>query len=133
MKKISSIILLVSFFVSSPASAGVGYTDGNKILSACNELSELLNYRFELDSFEAGRCWGYIAASTDIFKVMKYGSSRIVCIPEEKEVSDYVRIVLDYLNEHPKDLEHPAFQLITKAFAEIFPCPQTQLQLQSPQ
>lgn len=132
MKKISSIILLVSLFVSSPASAGVGYTDGNKILSACNEISGLLNYRFEIDSFEAGRCWGYIAASTDIFNVMTYGSSRIVCIPEEKEVSDYVRIVLDYLNEHPKDLEQPAFQLITKAFAEIFPCPQTQLQLQSP-
>ena len=133
MKKIPTIILLISIFVSSTAFAGVGYTDGNKILSACSELSKLLHYNFELDSFEAGRCWGYITASTDTFKVMKYGSSRIVCIPEEKGVSDYVRIVLDYLNEHPEDLEHPAFQLITKAFAEIFPCPQTQLQPQSPE
>jgi len=133
MKKISTIILLISIFVSSPASAGVGYTDGNIILSACSELSKLLKYQFELDSFEAGRCWGYISASTDIYKVIKYGSSRIVCIPGEIEVSDYVRIVIKYLNEHPKDLNRPAFELITKAFAEIFPCPQTQLQPQSPE
>jgi hypothetical protein len=105
----------------------------NKILSACSELSKLLKNQFELDSFEAGRCWGYISASTDIYKVIKYGSSRIVCIPEEQEVSDYVRIVIKYLNEHPKDLDRPAFELITKAFAEIFPCPQTQLQPQSPE
>ena len=133
MKKISTIILLISIFVSSPASAGVGYTDGNKILSACSELSKLLEYQFELDSFEAGRCWGYISASTDIYKVIKYGSSRIVCISEEQEVSDYVRIVIKYLNKHPKDLDRPAFELITKAFAEIFPCPQNQLQPQSPE
>ena len=131
MKKIPTILLLISIFISSPAYAGVGYTDGNKILSACSELNKLLHYNFELDSFEAGRCWGYISASTDIYKVIKYGSSRIVCISEEQEVSDYVRIVIKYLNEHPKDLDRPAFELITKAFAEIFPCPQTQLQPQS--
>ena len=129
MKIISAFILLISISVS-PASAGVGYTDGNKILSACKELSELLHNHFELDSFEAGRCWGYISASTDIYQIIKYGSSRIVCIPEDKEVSDYVRIVTEYLNEHPNDLDRSAFELITKAFAEVYPCPQTQLQPQ---
>jgi hypothetical protein len=133
MKIISILVLLFAVLISSSASAGVGYTDGNKILSACNELNELLHYHFELDSFEAGRCWGYIAASTDLYQVIKYGSSRIICIPEDKEVSDYVKIVIDYLNEHPKDLDRPAFELITKAFAEIFPCPQTQLPPQSPE
>lgn len=132
VKKISTLILLMSILLSSPASAGIKYTDGNKILSACNELRELLSYRFELDSFEAGRCWGYISASIDIYQIVKYGSSRIVCIPEDKEPSDLVKIIIDYLKEHPKDLDHPAFELITKALAEFFPCPQTQLEPQSP-
>jgi hypothetical protein len=133
MKIISTLVFLISLFVFSPSYAGVGYTDGNKILSACSELSKLLQYHFELDSFEAGRCWGYISASTDIHQVMRYGSSPIVCIPEDKEVSDYVTIVIEYLNEHPQELDHRAFELITKAFAEVFPCPQTRLQPQSPE
>lgn len=123
MKKISIPVLLVLILVSSSASAGNSYTDGHKILSSCNDLSRLLDYQFDLDSFEAGRCWGYISASTDIYKAVNYGSSRIICIPGDKNVSNYVRTVIDYLNAHPNDLDRPAFELITKAFAETFPCP----------
>ena len=75
---------------------------------------------------------GDISASTDIYKVMKYGSSGIVCLPEGLEVSQLVRVIIEYLNEHPKDLNRPAFMLITNALAETFPCPQTQLLPQSP-
>jgi hypothetical protein len=130
MKKISLLVFLMSFFLSSPASADDSYTDGNKILSACNELSKVLDSQLELDSFEAGRCWGYISASTDVYKVVKYGSSRIVCIPEETEISVLVRIVVEYLNDNPKDLNLPAFALITNALSKKFPCPQTQLEPQ---
>lgn len=127
MKIISALLISIIILASSPVSAEIGYTDGNKILSSCNELIKILDSQFELDSFEAGRCWGYISASTDIYQVVKYGSSRIVCLPEGLEVSQLVRIVVEYLNEHPKDLDHPAFVIITEALSNAFPCPQTQL------
>jgi hypothetical protein len=132
MKKILIIFLFALILIPSSSVAELGFTDGNKILSSCNELIKIIDSQLELDSFEAGRCWGYISASTDIYKVMKYGSSGIVCLPEGLEVSQLVRVIIEYLNEHPKDLNRPAFMLITNALAETFPCPQTQLLPQSP-
>jgi len=122
MKKISSFVLLMSLFISSPAFSAEHYTDGNRILSACNELFKIFNSELELDSFDAGKCWGYISASTDIFQIVQYESSRIACIPEDTEVSKLVRILIEYLNDHPKDLDRPAFVLISNAFSKEFPC-----------
>ena len=132
MTKIISFLLL-AVLISSSASEGIEFTDENKILTSCTELSRLLHFQLELDSFEAGKCWGYISANIDVFNPVKYGSSRIVCIPEDKEPSDLVKILIEYLKEHPNDLNDPANQLIIKAFSEIYPCPQTEFQSQSPE
>lgn len=127
MTKISTLVLLLSIIVSSPASADKTYTDGNELLCACTELIKVLDSQIELDSFKAGKCWGYISASTHIYQVMNHGPSRVVCLPEGVEVSHILNIVIEYLKEHPKELDHPAFFLISTALSQRFPCPRTQL------
>ena len=54
MKKILIIFLFALILIPSSAVAELGFTDGNKILSSCNELIKIIDSQLELDSFEAG-------------------------------------------------------------------------------
>jgi len=124
MIKMGALVLLVSLIPASHASAGVGFADGKKILASCNELMKLLDHQIELDSFEAGRCWGYISASNSLYKAVHEGYSRTVCIPEETEVSGLTKIFVWYLKENPEKLSYNASILLHEAFQKAFPCSQ---------
>jgi hypothetical protein len=124
MIKLGALILLVSLIPAFPASAGVGFADGKKILASCNELMKLLDHQIELDSFEAGRCWGYISASDSLYETVHDGYSRTVCIPEEAEVSGLTKIFVRYLKENPEKLSYNASILLHEAFQKAFPCAQ---------
>jgi len=45
------------------------------------------------------------------------------CLPEISASSDqFIRVVVQYLENHPADLHHTAAALVQRAFMEAFPC-----------
>ena len=45
-----------------------------------------------------------------------------ICPPEEATPRQFIRVVVEYLHEHPEELREPDGVLIMKAMSDAFPC-----------
>ena len=53
------------------------------------------------------------------------GGPRLFCVPEQITLAQMVRVVVRYLNRHQEDLHESGIVLATRAFTQVFPCPES--------
>lgn len=96
---------------SSPASADVaGYKSGNDLLGWCEN--------------ESIACLTYIAGVSDTHSVISGVSpaAKGFCSPEKVELGQLRRIVMKWLQGHPKNVHEQAAGLVLGALTDAFPC-----------
>lgn len=123
--------LVVAIFVAACAFLGTGHAqdhgpnDGNRLLTGCGELVQMLDSgtRLDLDvPVGAGFCLGYLGAVQDILNVKNWPASESACLPEGTSTIQLGRIVVKWLRAHPEKLHENAFLLSLNILHETFPC-----------
>jgi len=118
--------LLGTLLVSGQANA-VDYADGNSLLHACAATIRDLNGEAAPgnDSYFDGTCIGIVRGVRD---TIDYVSSSLVpgtphqCIPESINNGQLVRVVFQWLNANPKELDSPGTLLVLMALTSAYPC-----------
>ena len=123
MKKCTILLFFVSLLVSSPVMAE-GFINGRELLDYCLQAQD----KARTANHDAGRCFGFISGVTDLYDILI--SEAIVkptyCPPHNVSLIQTVNVVVEYLQKHPEDLQYSASSLVMGAYAEAFPCAQTQ-------
>jgi hypothetical protein len=90
------------------------YVSGNDLLTWCKEIEEDGN---------TDACLSYVAGVSDTlaWQAIVYRES-IICRRRDVTQGQLGRIVLEFLREHPDDLEYAASSLVRFALTEAFPC-----------
>lgn len=68
-------------------------------------------------------CLGYVDAVTEALTGAPVAGKR-ACIPRGVDENQTVDISTSYIKAHPESRHLAAYALISRAFAEAFPCPQ---------
>ena len=86
--------------------------DGNALLHFC---AMALEPNAAGDK-RAGVCIGIVAAVSDL--------ADDTCLPRDRSTGPMVFVVMNYLSEHPEELDERDTTLILKALQDAFPCQQ---------
>lgn len=76
-------------------------------------------------SFGATIAGRYQLDPDEVFKLFQtQESARLlgICSPPSMGAPDYVRVVLDYLEKHPGDLQRPIAEVFYDGLADTYPC-----------
>jgi hypothetical protein len=113
------------------SSAAIAQSTGNDLLSDCEQL--LKDVQLEGDhihigtKYESYRCWGYMNAIQQVEGVRESaGAKKSVlntCVPDNVKLTQLIRVVVSYGEQHPETLHLPAFFLTVSAMQKAFPCP----------
>ena len=109
--RIITLLASALLLFSSPASADVaGYKSGNDLLGWCEN--------------ESIACLTYIAGVSDTHSVISGVSpaAKGFCSPEHVELGQLRRIVMKWLQGHPKNVHEQAAGLVLGALTDAFPC-----------
>jgi hypothetical protein len=106
-----------------------------------NRNSYLNNTGFHtyVEAFDAGECIGYVNGLNNMMQMRaiadtkiknfddpefhkKYSKYALYCMPDNVKNIQTVRIIVNYLNNHPKKLNESPFLIVTLAFKQAFPC-----------
>lgn len=111
---------------STPAHA----VDGSNLLTSCE--SFLQNYQeYGGDQIligpdvDSGFCWGSMMMLQGLGNVKFIGEDHpalYVCAPDEVRTTQYVRIVVNYLQDHPERLHEKGANLALSALIDAYPC-----------
>lgn len=137
------ILTYLLFLCCVTAHAAVKGMNGESLLSYCEASLSLLEKQAKTVNVESasksGVCLGYITAFEDITNL---NASKPVelptevspdsaasapkplpyCMPDEVSLTQEVRVVVKYLQDHPQQLQQPASELLSTLFAQAFPC-----------
>ena len=120
------MLLSVALVLASwPISAAVQITlfTGDTLLGRCEEL---LGNQEQLANRADGRyCLGLVKGVSwtfESFRVRGEHPDLTVCIPPMAPTLQHVRVVVEYLNEHPSDLHLSDVALVEWALREAYPC-----------
>ncbi len=95
---------------------------GDRIFPACEQdLADYANNRNATgNTFFQGLCVGMVATTflyaesrPDLFKV---------CVPKEAEVSQAIRVVVQYVDRHPEQLHEDSRRIVLIAMQQAWPC-----------
>ena len=67
-------------------------------------------------------CRGYVIGVVDGLIVAGAQAETLYCIPNNADSDQLVRIVKEYLDDKPANLNNPAATLVTQAMIDAFPC-----------
>jgi len=123
MKKITLLLFFASLLLASPVMAE-GFINGNELLDHCIQAQD----KARTANHDAGRCFGFISGVTDLYDILI--SEAIVkptyCPQPNVSLIQMINVVVEYLQKHPEDLHYSASSLVMGAYAEAFPCAQSQ-------
>jgi Rap1a immunity proteins len=102
--------------------------DGNFLLRECKE-TLTATYQECSAAVSGMHCLGFIDGLVDmnnIYKatVLKSPSRGLICLPKDKHLTtgQLARVVVEYLERNPGQLQQPAPTLATVALGKAFPC-----------
>jgi hypothetical protein len=106
------------------------YAEGNghDLLRQCTQAVNAIGSDAQPDTvnyMDAGQCMGLIDgfAGAAAFYESKSGSPRAICFPPDgMTIGQSVRMVRQYLEDHPEQLHESATVLIFGAFLANYPC-----------
>ena len=109
-------LLVVLFLVAiQPTDVGgqdLAARDGNALLRLC---AVALEPNAAGDG-RAGVCIGMVAAVSDL--------ADDTCFPRDRSTGPMIFVVMNYLSEHPEELDERDTTLILRALQDAFPCQQ---------
>jgi len=124
----ASWFFIMGLFLFMPSLA-IGGVDGKALLQKCEPIAKLFDDPASLSSKEASGgvyCLGYIDSFMETFSFQvqaKIVPSVPYCMPEEEiPKKEIARVVVDYLNNHPENLDKPAGYYLFMALREAYPC-----------
>jgi len=129
MKKLVLFLVVASLFMASPVLA----YDGRTLKHYCEVaiLSEKAAFSSAHLLEDFNRC---VSSVNTVFNTIS-NLERFVnlkqpnafsCVPDKIELIEKVKLVYTYIEEHPDKINRDSIILIMEAFAEAFPCPETQ-------
>jgi len=127
MKKKSLCLVVV---ILCGMTSGVA-ADGNDLLKSCKAAEYFLNegkFRKDGDQIAVGFCMGIVEGVGSTMALLVSGEDALdhtysVCFPEYGiNTPQAVRVVVNYLVNHPKDLHHMDVMLVMAAFLDAYPC-----------
>lgn len=133
MKVQHLVLLAVLLFCADPVFAG---PDGSQVLRACQQTMQHLDDQSgepnSLASLDSGWCLGWITAVVEMNNLQEGMADKDhpiranmfhFCAPGSGLTAiQAVRIVVKYLKDHPKDLDHNGIGLTNLALMSAFPC-----------
>ncbi len=117
----AALLLLSSSTAQSEAT-------GNRLLRACSETIKYLEAR-EYNDLDFGYCVGYLTGLQGMewfTRVVLEQQDKLFCIPAGVGAEQRVRVVVQYLEEHPERLHLPAAGEVAIALNKAFPCADNQ-------
>jgi hypothetical protein len=123
--RIQKWFLLMVLLVLTMGTASAKLT-GRNLLRSCHSAISVLNNNnkptHHQDAYRqlasAGACEGYVVGIAESIP------SNLFCPPSDNDYQQFIRVVYNYLNEHPKELSLPASALTFKVLTDTFPCEQ---------
>ena len=123
-------ILLCLVVVIPCGMSSIALADGNKLLEYCKAAEYYLNegqFNKDGDQIKVGFCMGIVegvGSTMDILsKDEALNNMYRVCFPEYGISNrQAVRVVVNYLSNHPKDMHHSDVMLVMVAFLDAYPC-----------
>lgn len=113
-------IVVASGLWATPAVGQVG-NSGNELLGYCAE-----SLKPEGDptwnQLGSGLCIGYVGAITDVSTFSDNPLYRRVCPPAAVTTGQLVRVVYNWLEDHPERLHEASIFLVIEATRDAFPC-----------
>ena len=69
-------------------------------------------------------CWHYFSALQNMSVLVDQNGRSLlgICAPEKTTLLDYVRIVVEYAQQHPQAMQGNAAALAVMALSKAFPC-----------
>lgn len=123
MKTILQLLLLLNLLAFS----FVSKADGNSLLTECAAAERFIetNHMPE-DSFahfQIAHCLGVVSGVGTTLFVLAHGNLIKSCMPKDgMPNSQLVRIVNQYLRQHPEELHQEDVPLIMMALSKAYPC-----------
>ena len=110
----ASVVALSS--APAPAHATDGFASGSDLKGWCDNM--------EMDDIHWGLCVGSITAAHDV--VMTYQNAGVggqaVCTLISTSRNDVIQAVVEYMEQHPDELEYSLGDVVLSAMVEKFPC-----------
>jgi hypothetical protein len=113
MKRAALAVLLA--FCAGAANAH--YWDGRVLAETCEHGEGVEKGVPGALEVEAGACMGYILGVAEVLE----DDLEAIDIPDDVQVQTLVRIVREYLEENPMELDQPARKLVRRALVEAYP------------
>lgn len=114
-------LILLSLLLIDTAIYADGW-DGNALLSQCKIALEFAEQRSgtteESDWLNVGMCSGVITGVHDTVRLL---APTMACAPS-MTMGEILRIVVNYLEDHPADLNHRGSVLVMQALTDAYPC-----------
>jgi hypothetical protein len=130
-------VLAILFFCASSVFAG---PDGSQVLRACQQTLQHFDEQQASDpnplgTLDSGWCLGWVTAVIEMNN-LKEGTAdkdhplradmfHFCAPPSGLTAIQAIRIVVKYLKDHPKDLQHAGIGLTNLALMSAFPCKPT--------
>ena len=124
MKKLALLIAVASIIISSPAAAEQMQTfkSGSSLQLDCSSINAPL--KSETKIILDTTCLNYIKGVFDLHQTL-VGSKLIepqFCKPQDVDLGQLARVVVDYIEANHEKAEITASSLILPALSEAFPC-----------
>ena len=120
------MLLSVALLLASwpcDAAAQITLFTGDTLLGRCEEL---LGTQGQVADRADGRyCLGLVKGVSWTLESLRARGERsdlTVCIPPMAPTLQHVRVVVEYLNEHPSDLHLSDVALVERALRQAYPC-----------
>jgi hypothetical protein len=114
MKKTLALALLCLTIL--PARSATPPSSGNDHITAC----EAVNTKSDADPLGQGYCMGAVSMALAATKIMP-GAAH-ACPPEGVTTFQGVRVLVNYMHNHPERLNEPFLRLVVDAFVLAWPC-----------
>ncbi len=82
-----------------------------------------------VENADAAHCLGYLAGASDTLnfwedenRELKTSLKPPACLPREATMSEFARVVIKFLEDHPNQLHHSYGTLVMVALHEGYPC-----------
>jgi len=121
MKTVGVLIALATLAsVSTDAKA-----DGNSLLAACNGVIRSVDDGAKRDELSFGFCMGLMQGVVGTLRGVQIArpETKLVCLPDgQVSNGQAARIVVQYLKNHPAELQLDETILTVRALREVYPC-----------
>lgn len=108
------LLFLLVFFLAN-SSAFAYFYDGNKLVAEMREFEKAERSDSRTNYQSSSQYIGFVVGVHDAIMTT-------LCSTGDVSIRQVTTIVTKYLNEHPEEWSKPAFQLVSRALWQAFPC-----------